>query len=192
MTTSGEAVRRPIRSRPGALGLVALAAIGLGGFVASVSSAPSWPNVRRDIATRFHSVAAVDTRELASWLANPQREQPLLIDVRTREEYEVSHLPGAVWAATAEQQAEALRKAKPGQPVVLYCSVGWRSAEAAVRLGKKRGRIVLNLDGSIFQWANEDRPLVTTHGAPARVVHPFNRMWGGLLDRSRWSHEPKS
>lgn len=178
------------RVRSGALGLVALVALFLGGGVASLISAPSWTKVRRAIAARFPTVSSVSTKELAAWLTDPRRAQPLLLDVRAREEYEISHLPGAVWAATTEQQKAVLLRAAPDQPIVVYCSVGWRSAQAAAELGKPSGRVLLNLDGSIFEWANESRPLVDTHGAPVRVVHPFDRTWGALLDRNRWSHDP--
>ncbi|HEY2615439.1 MAG TPA: hypothetical protein VGI42_06990 [Chthoniobacterales bacterium] len=37
-----------------------------------------------------------------------------------------------------------------------------------------------NLEGSIFQWANEHRPLVRD-GTPVTVVHPYNSFWGRLL-----------
>jgi rhodanese-related sulfurtransferase len=105
----------------------------------------------------------------------------LLIDVRTREEYEVSHLPGAVWAKTSGQIASALRGASDRQPIVLYCSVGVRSSKAAAQLMRSGRTNVFNLKGSIFEWANEDRPL-TANGRPAHVVHPYNQRWGVLLD----------
>lgn len=170
--------------------LAALLALSLGAWSSAGSAAPAWPELRRDLAARFPKVTAIGTAELARWLADPQREPPLLVDVRARGEYEVSHLEGAVSAATREQQAEAVRRAKPGQAVVFYCSVGWRSAQAADRRGKSPGPILLNLDGSIFQWANEGRPLVNAAGAPTLGVHPYNRIWGTLLNRNRWSHEP--
>ncbi len=37
---------------------------------------------------------------------------------------------------------------------------------------------VVNLDGSIFEWANEGRPL---DGDEAGGVHPYNRVWGQAL-----------
>jgi hypothetical protein len=40
---------------------------------------------------------------------------------------------------------------------------------------------VFNLQGSIFQWANEGRPLIT-NGHAVHVVHPFNERWGVLLN----------
>ncbi len=39
-----------------------------------------------------------------------------------------------------------------------------------------------NLKGSIFQWANEGRPVVRD-GEPVREVHPYDAVWGRLLDR---------
>ena len=43
-----------------------------------------------------------------------------------------------------------------------YCAVGYRSAEMATQLRAAGFTNVRNLEGSIFQWANEHRPLV--HG----------------------------
>ena len=40
---------------------------------------------------------------------------------------------------------------------------------------------VRNLDGSIFQWANEGRPLVRGNQR-VQDVHPYDENWGRLLD----------
>jgi hypothetical protein len=40
---------------------------------------------------------------------------------------------------------------------------------------------VQNLEGSIFQWANDHRPLVHEAASVTRV-HPYNAFWGRLLD----------
>jgi 3-mercaptopyruvate sulfurtransferase SseA len=42
-------------------------------------------------------------------------------------------------------------------------------------------RDVSYLAGGIFQWANEERPLVDAAGNPTTRVHPYNRFWGRLL-----------
>ena len=123
----------------------------------------------------------MSTRELAERIAAKNGARPLLIDVRTRQEYEVSHLPGAVWAETPQQIASALREASNGQTVVLYCSVGVRSSKAAATLMRSGRANVFNLQGSIFQWANEGRPLVANDHA-VHVVHPYNERWGVLLN----------
>lgn len=162
------------------------------GLNADLLAAPSWPQVRQEIAERFPKVSSITTPGLAEWLADAARPQPLILDVRSRAEYDVSHLPNAIWAGTTPLQTEALKHAEPDRPVVFYCSVGWRSGQAAARWVKSGRRAVFNLDGSLFQWANEGRPLTDTRAREVRVVHPFNQAWGALLDRSRWSHPPKS
>lgn len=170
-------------------------AVGLGLFIgaglvgAASASGPTWPEIRRRIAENYPRVAAVSTEELARWLEDAGRTKPVLIDVRARGEFAVSHLPGAVWAETEAQQRAVLDPLPADRPVVFYCSVGWRSARAADRWRRAGRAPVLNLDGSIFQWANENRPLFRD-GQAVAVVHPYDRTWGALLDRRHWSHDP--
>jgi 3-mercaptopyruvate sulfurtransferase SseA len=64
----------------------------------------------------------------------------------------------------------------------VYCSVGIRSARVADRLRHAGIGAVYNLDGSIFRWASEGRPVVRD-GEPVRAVHPYNAVWGRLLPR---------
>lgn len=129
----------------------------------------------------------------------------LVVDVRTQDEFERSHLPGALHAPTA-QEIDVLRQQYPARDLVFYCTVGVRSSlavrgllarEAAARestdtqgpadLGaqpESMGRVV-NLAGSIFAWANQGEPLVNSSG-PTRAVHPFNAWWGfRYLDSDR-------
>jgi rhodanese-related sulfurtransferase len=65
-------------------------------------------------------------------------------------------------------------------PVVTYFAIGYRSAELATRLRAAGFTHVQNLDGSIFQWANEHR-LLAHEGAPASRVYPYSKFWGRLL-----------
>ena len=48
---------------------------------------------------------------------------------------------------------------------------------------------VYNLEGSIFRWANEDRPLYRGDVA-VRQVHPFDESWAALLHADRRSYSP--
>lgn len=163
--------------------------IGAGPAGAASTSRPTWPDIRRRIAENHPRVAAISTEELARWLEDAGRTKPVLIDVRAREEFAVSHLPGAVWAETEAQQRAVLDPLPADRPVVFYCSVGWRSARAADRWRRPGRAPAFNLDGSIFQWANENRPLFRD-GQAVAVVHPYDRIWGSLLDRRLWSHDP--
>jgi len=146
-------------------------------LIAATKDAATWDAVFVWIQRDWPEIPQMSTRELAERIA----AHPLLIDVRARQEYEVSHLPGAVWAETPQQIAFVLREASDGQTVMLYCSVGVRSSKAAATLVRSGRTNVFNLRGSIFQWANEGRTLVANDRA-VHVVHPYNERWGVLLN----------
>lgn len=160
-----------------------LLAVGLliGVFAALGLRSIDWFLLKKSLRARFTKIEWISTGELADWLANERRPAPVLLDVRTPEEWNVSHLPGARRVdpnASAETAADGLSKETP---IVTYCAVGYRSAEMADRLRAAGFSNVHNLEGSIFQWANEHRPLV--HGNErVSLVHPYNAFWGRLLN----------
>ena len=143
-----------------------------------------WAIVNAQIARKFRDVPAIDTRQLALLLESQDNAKPLLLDVRTRAEFEVSHLPGARRVEPKSDPAAIGLPARKETSIVTYCSVGYRSAEMAHALREAGYTNVRNLTGSIFQWANEDRPLVRDGGVATRV-HPYNALWGGLLKKER-------
>lgn len=140
----------------------------------------TWESVFAWIQRDWPGVPQMSTAELARRL-DADKEKPLLIDTRSREEFAVSHLPGAVWAEKPQQMRALLRDVPRERAVVLYCSVGVRSSKAAADLLKDGRGNVSNLRGSIFQWANEGRT-IERDGKPVSDVHPYNKKWGALLD----------
>jgi rhodanese-related sulfurtransferase len=132
------------------------------------------------VRSRFGEVRQLPTKELAAWLNDTNRPPPQLLDIREPAEFAVSHLPGARRIDPGAKPAEILAKIATNRPVVVYCSVGYRSSGLARRLLNAGMTNVVNLEGSIFQWANEGRPLVKDDG-PAKRVHPYNERWGALL-----------
>lgn len=149
---------------------------------------PDLAKLREEIRVRYPEVQPVSTAELAQWIERPTSVQPLLLDVRAPAEFAVSHLPGAIPAPSAAQAREHVRARTNEGPVVLYCSVGYRSADLAAQLQAEGFTNLFNLEGSIFQWANEGRPVFRGR-ARVEVVHPFDDDWGRLLDRRWWSFE---
>jgi rhodanese-related sulfurtransferase len=139
-----------------------------------------WRFINAKIRQDFPNVRRITTAELAAWLNDPRRAAPLLLDVRTRAEYDVSHLPGARHVEP-DAAADVLRERRD-RPIVTYCSVGYRSGRFAERLRAAGFSDVANLEGSIFRWANEGRPVCDARGLVSRV-HPYNSAWGLLLDR---------
>jgi rhodanese-related sulfurtransferase len=132
---------------------------------------------------RFPDVQQISTTKLAAWLADPARPQPQLLDVREPAEYVVSHLAGAIRISPHASAAKVMARINPHRPVVVYCSVGYRSSQLAQQLQRAGFTNVMNLEGSIFAWANEGRPLAAD-GHPATLVHPYNRKFGQMLKPS--------
>ncbi|MDE2846927.1 MAG: rhodanese-like domain-containing protein [Gemmatimonadota bacterium] len=144
-----------------------------------------WSTTLKMIRAKFPGVSQLSTDSLQTWLEEPGQAQmgrPLLLDVREKEEYEVSHLKEAVPAASEKEALEVLEGVPPDRPVVLYCSVGYRSSEMAGFLQKRGYEKVYNLEGSIFAWANEGKPVYRGEER-VRVVHPYDRVWGKLLKK---------
>ncbi len=148
-------------------------------------TAQTWDSLLVMIRRKFPGVPQLSPRELAEWLADTNRPAPVLIDARDAREFAVSQLAGAR-NATSVAAVQALKLASD-QPIVVYCSVGYRSSALAEKLAKSGFTRVSNLEGSIFAWANEGRPV---HRGTDRVrqVHPYDTKWGELLDH-RW-HPP--
>lgn len=130
----------------------------------------------------FPQVRQLPTAQLAAWLADSSRPPPLLLDVRLPEEFAVSHLAGARRVDLGRRAADVLKEVPAGQPIVCYCAAGFRSSVMAKRLARAGHREVFNLEGAIFDWASQGRPLVCGE-EPAREVHPFNWLGRWLLPR---------
>ncbi len=141
--------------------------------------AETFESVKQAVRKKFPTVRQVSTAELAAWLADTNRAQPVLVDVREKEEFAVSHLRGAKNFQTVSQWKTALPPSAP--PVVVYCSVGYRSSALAEKLQRAGLTNVANLEGSLFQWANEGRPLHRGTNA-VREIHGYSRKWSGLLN----------
>ncbi|MFN2509637.1 MAG: rhodanese-like domain-containing protein [Chthoniobacterales bacterium] len=138
----------------------------------------TWALIDTKIRREFPAIRRITPAELAAWLRDPGRTPPLLLDVRTRPEYEVSHLATAQHVEPSSP-ASAIDEPKD-RPIVTYCSVGYRSGAFAERLRLAGFSSVANLEGSIFRWANEGYP-VYRDGEKVKKVHPYNRFWGLLL-----------
>lgn len=112
------------------------------------------------------------------------KDQVLILDTRTHEEFEVSHIPGARFAGFDSFDEELLSSVAKDQKIIVYCSIGYRSEKIAERI-QSMGYDVANLYGSIFEWVNQDKPIVDSSGNKTDKLHTYNRKW------SRWV-EPNS
>ena len=105
-------------------------------------------------------------------------ESPIiLLDTRERAEYDMSHIPDAIWVGYDDFSKERIQHLSKETPIVTYCSVGYRSERIGEKLQKLGFQKVYNLKGSIFQWVNEERTIVDKNGEPTNKVHGFNKTW---------------
>ena len=163
-------------ARPGDHRVIILAAVTLLGL-----RSVDWFLLKKSLRHKFTKIEWISTNELADWLANKRRPAPVLLDVRTPEEWNISHLPGARRVDPNAPPKVSRAGLSKETPIVTYCAVGYRSGEMADRLRAAGFTNVRNLEGSIFQWANEHRPLVRedVRVSPFILITAF---WGRLLN----------
>ncbi len=91
----------------------------------------------------------------------------LLLDVRTREEFDRGHLPGARLLPHDELAARLgeLEEARD-EPVVVYCERGGRASAAARVLREAGFRDVRELSGHMARWRREGRRIEGGASAP--------------------------
>lgn len=150
-----------------------------------------WSAVESMIQANYGAVPQITTDSLAALLNEPSGQPPpVLLDARQPEEYAVSHLPGARRVDPGASAFPELDSVDAATPVIVYCSVGYRSARVTEQL-REQGVKAYNLRGSIFRWANEGRPVVR-EGQVVREVHPYDSTWGDLLDEDLRAFEAGS
>ena len=168
----------------GALGAAAAGGLLLLWWLADHRRGLHW--ARAVVHDRYPDVPHLSAEELAAWLADARRVPPLLWDVRSEEEYRVSHLRDAVRVpmettdADLRQRVESVR----GHPILCYCAAGYRGAEMARRLRALGLGEVYNLAGGIFHWANESHEVVR-FGKQVAGVHPYHALFSRLLKPER-------
>lgn len=136
------------------------------------------------IKLKFPEVEKINTETLSQWQADASKIQPLLLDARTEEEYAVSHLKTAIPIDLASKDFFDTLHISIDTPIVVYCSIGYRSAIVAQKLQEEGFSQVFNLSGGIFEWANEQRPMFQLMSQKLQLttlVHPYNATWRKLL-----------
>lgn len=114
-----------------------------------------------------------------------RKDRFLILDAREPAEYAVSHLPGAKNIGYERFDAAALSKISKDTPIVVYCSIGYRSEKIGEKIQSMGFTKVYNLYGSIFEWANKGYVLEKSPGKITSELHTYNEEW------SRWVTNPK-
>lgn len=164
------------------LSVLALSFVGAG---ASLLLQPTLIQIHKKILSTFESVEHIEPKQLVEM----EFDDVLLFDVREQGEFDVSHIKGAIQvdpdirSSDFDEQYGDLMKNKT---IVFYCSVGRRSSVLASLVDDvvedNGGQATYNLIGGIFQWHNQNRPLINLANNSTRYLHPYNKYWGLLID----------
>jgi rhodanese-related sulfurtransferase len=155
----------------------------LGAVVLVVAGRPlAFEVLQRRTSRKFPEVRWLRTGELARWREDSSRTQPVVLDARTQAEFDISHLQGAVRIDPYRPSLRDLAGFPKDTPIVVYSSAGYRGARVARWLSNAGYSNAQNLASSLFQWANEGRPLFRGD-RPTAAVHPYDGRWGWLLER---------
>jgi rhodanese-related sulfurtransferase len=126
-----------------------------------------------------HTVPEIDVQQAVN------TDKPTVyLDAREQKEYAVSHIQGAIPVGYDHFDLQSVQSIPKDQPIIVYCSVGYRSEKVAEKLLKAGFSNVHNLYGGIFEWVNQAHPVVNDTG-PTEQVHGFNRTWGVWLRRGK-------
>jgi rhodanese-related sulfurtransferase len=89
-----------------------------------------------------------------------EKDDLVILDVRTVTEYESGHLEGAI-NIPVEGLSQRLSELDPKDEILVYCRTGNRSTNA-VRILKTNGfEKLYHMDGGITAWRNEGFPVIS-------------------------------
>ena len=120
-----------------------------------------------------HTVPLISVEQLAS-----KTDDHVLLDTRAKSEYETSHIANARWVDYDTFSLKSVVNLPKDTPIVVYCSVGYRSERVGEKLLNEGFVNVQNLHGGIFEWVNQNHPVVDESGQATPKVHAFSKTWG--------------
>lgn len=143
---------------------------------------PEWPKVKDEKYNKrlnFLLSGSVPFMEVSTLESNIK--EYTVLDTRGREEFEVSHIPGAVFVGP-DFDLKIVENLDPEKPIVVYCSVGYRSEKYGEKLLKTGFVEVSNLYGGIFEWLNAGNDVsVGNEILKNKLIHTYNASWGKFV-----------
>ena len=118
-----------------------------------------------------------DVPEISVDALDKIKDDILLLDAREIAEFNVSHLNNAKYVGYKSFSIDSLSNLNKNKPIVVYCSVGYRSEKITEKLLNAGFTNVQNLYGGIFEWKNKKLPVYNAVGA-TNNVHPYSSTWG--------------
>lgn len=128
-----------------------------------------------------NTVPQIQSAELIRKISTNQKL--ILLDTRSPEEYEVSHLLGARLIDYDRFKPQDVLPIDRDAEIIVYCTVGARSEKIGEKLLEMGFTHVENLYGGIFSWVNEDGPIVNEKSQPTDSVHTYSWLWSHWLKK---------
>jgi rhodanese-related sulfurtransferase len=134
-----------------------------------------------------NTVPFIKANELDKQLLKPSAK-PVLLDTRTSEEFNTSHIKSARLTDPDNFSVGQLKGVAKDTPIVVYCSVGYRSERIGEQLKQAGYKNVYNLYGGIFEWVNKGYPVYNKESLTNKV-HAYSRSWGIWLTKGEKVYE---
>ena len=124
-----------------------------------------------------HSVPEVSVSQMK------EMKDFVLLDVREKNEYEVSHISNAKHVGYGKFEIASVGSVSKNQKIVVYCSVGYRSEKIGEKLKQAGFTDISNLYGGIFEWVNQGNVVVDKQGKATQNIHAYSKTWGIWLEQ---------
>ena len=111
------------------------------------------------------------------------KKDVVFLDAREQKEYNVSHIPGAIWVGYEDFNLSRVRSVSKSSRVIVYCSVGYRSEKITEKLINAGFSNSQNLYGGIFEWVNEKHIIVNNAYQTTQKIHAYEKSWGIWLSK---------
>jgi len=111
-----------------------------------------------EVAAILSGIERISPAELRQRLADTATPAPVVLDVRTAEEFAAGHVPGAINRPHAEIAAnpEAVLSLAKDADIVLYCGTGRRASVAVQALQAAGFKRLTHMSGDYPAWASEN------------------------------------
>ncbi len=110
-------------------------------------------------------------------------KEVIILDSREKNEFDVSHIPSAIYVGYNEFSIEGISEMIPDKntAIVVYCTLGIRSETISSKLLKAGYTNIKNLYGGICEWKNTNYPVYDSVNIKTENVHTFSKQWGKWL-----------
>ncbi len=106
----------------------------------------------------------------------------VFLDSRDLVEYNISHLPNAIRVGYDDFAPERINQPK-NTPILVYCTVGYRSEKIGEKLQALGYTNVKNLYGGIVAYKNAGGIVIDNDDMETQKVHCYSKSWSVWLDK---------